>query len=218
MAGQVGISYAADGTQPAAAPRLGQHLEAIVQQAHGKYKEATVRGNMYSGCTITARSLGTALSTTAALTLYNPIGSGKRLILKKVALSAGTSGTTGAGSVHHCGYTLNGPTATQSGTVPTGTSRTPANLDLGGGPNASVAVLLENATLAAAPVALYPLANLNDAVQATTAGALSQVYEDIDGSIVLEPGGGYCVQAISAGSSSPLFQMGLMWEEEPIAA
>jgi hypothetical protein len=218
MAGQVGVSYAADGTQPAAAPRLGQHLEAIVQQAHGKYKEAAVRGNMYAGCNITARSPGTALSTTAPLVLYNPVGSGKRLILKKVTVAQAATGTLGAGVLHHCGFTINGPTATQSNVIPTGTARTPSNLDLGGGANASVATLLENCTLNAAPVALYPFAAQNDAVAQTTAAPINTAYEDVDGAIVLEPGGGYTVEGISTGSSSPLIYLGMVWEEEPIAA
>jgi hypothetical protein len=221
MAGQVGVSYAADGSQPAAAPRLGQHLEAVVQQAHGKYYEAVSRGNCYSAHTSAGRAPGTALGTTPPILLYNPVGSGKRLKIMKVSVAQAATGTLGTGVLAHCGFTINGPTGSQSNVAPvvgSGASITPKNLDLAGGANASVATVFEAGTLNANPALLYPMANLTESVGGTTATAQTVCTEDVDGNIILEPGGGWCLEALAAAGSSPLVHAGVVWEEVPIAA
>jgi hypothetical protein len=42
--------------------------------------------------------------------------------------------------------------------------------------------------------------------------------EDVDGLIVLEPGAGWFLATKSAAGASPLIDVGIVWEEEPLAA
>jgi hypothetical protein len=44
------------------------------------------------------------------------------------------------------------------------------------------------------------------------------ITEDVDGAIILEPGGGWCLEGVGAAGSSPLVTVGVVWEEEPISA
>ncbi len=213
----VGPRFQADGNTATQDFRQGAHGETIVQQLSGKYAETTKRGNVYSafatGLTPTTAISGT---TSAPLVLYNPVGSSKRLKILKVSYGQAATGTLGTGMAFHCGFTINGPTASQSNTVPTGTGVTPANMDIGG-PNASVATVLSTATLNAAAKALYPFIQQTESVGGTTATALNTCVEDVDGAIVLEPGAGYTVGTVSAAGSSPLVDIGIVWEEESIA-
>jgi hypothetical protein len=214
----VGPTYAAAGSPAAFDARQGEHGETIMQQLSGEYSEQCKRGNIYAG-QATGLTPTTAISgtTSAPLVLYNPFGSGKRLKLLKVGYGPAATGTLGSGTVFHCGFTLNGPTATQTGVIPTGTAITPICLDLGNA-NQSVAVLLSTATLHAAAAALYPLASQGEEVGGTTATQPSPIVEEVKGCITLEPGGGYTNGTVSAAGSSPLVDIGFVWEEEAIAA
>ena len=84
ISGRIGAGTAADGSvqQPF---RQGKTLESVVAQAHGKYYEATSRGNVYSVTNgATGKAPGTALGTTPAICLQNPRGSGKRLKIMRL--------------------------------------------------------------------------------------------------------------------------------------
>jgi hypothetical protein len=210
----VGPVYQGDGNASVDA-RQGSHSEAIVQQLSGKYAESTKRGNVYSanatGLTPTTSIAGT---TSAPLVLYNPVGSNKRLKILKVGYGQAATGTLGTGVAFHCGFTINGPTASQSNTVPTGTSVSPVNQDLGNA-NQSVATVLSTATLNAAAKALYPFAQQAESVGGTTtSGTPTICVEDVDGIITLEPGSGYTIGTVAAAGSSPLIDAGIVWEEE----
>jgi hypothetical protein len=207
----------ADGGTPSIAPRQGKTSEGIVSQCHGKYYEATSRGNMYSVTNgVTGQAPGTALGASPPILLYNPAGSGRRLAIKKVT-GGFISGTLGAGTVFHCGFTLSGTVGGQSGTAPvvgSGAALTPVNMDMNAANN-SVAVAFAAGTLSANPTPLYPFATIN-AETAATATNPTQLEEDLDGNIVLEPGSGYCLEGKTAAGSSPLMSFGIVWEEIPI--
>jgi hypothetical protein len=212
----VGPIFQADG-QASVDVRQGSHSEQIVQQLSGKYAENTKRGNVYSaqatGLTPTTAISGT---TSAPLVLYNPVGSGKRLKILKASYGQAATGTLGSGCAFHCGFTINGPLAKQSNTIPTGTAVTPSNMDIGG-PQASVATVLSTATLNAAAAALYPFVQQGESVGGTTTSGTGQpIFEDVDGLIVLEQGSGWTVGTVSAAGSSPLVDIGVVWEEESI--
>jgi hypothetical protein len=211
-----GPQYNADSAQALPSARTGRMGEATVGQAHGKYYEACSRGNMYcasaTGLTPTTAISGT---TSAPLVLYNPLGSGKRLAVKKVSFGQAATGTLGTGVEFHCGFTINGPTASQVGVLPTGTAVTPLNLDQGAANN-SVATVLSTATLSVAAKALYPFCQQAESVGGTTAVAANSVTEDVDGNIILEPGAGWTLGGVSAAGSSPLVDIGIVWEEIPI--
>jgi hypothetical protein len=151
------------------------------------------------------------------LVLYNPVGSGKRLRILKVAVAQDATGTLGTGALFHMGLTINGPTGSQSNTVPTGTAITPTNMDIGSA-NASVASLLKSATVVAGQ-ALYPFMQEAESVGGTTtSGSCVTCYEDVDGNITLEPGAGWYLGGKGAAGASPLIIAGIVWEEESLAA
>lgn len=96
--GQVGpIASTSEGVQVAL--RAGKLGEQIVSQLHGRYFEQALRGNMFSsGTTATvamtanhnstnglSATLGTAAAATPMLGLWNPIGSGKNLVILQTA-------------------------------------------------------------------------------------------------------------------------------------
>src|SRR3954453_1903089 len=161
---RVGPTFQADGTTPAV--RGGKTGEAVVSQAHGKYAEATTRGNNYqavippgTGC-----APGTALATSNVLfTLYNPKGSGKRLVVNRCSLGY-ISGTLGAGTIFYC--TNNDPTQAAPSS---GTAITPVNCDLGAANN-SVAVPRFNNTIPGAPGALRPFCTLDAELASSVVG------------------------------------------------
>jgi hypothetical protein len=204
---RVGAITGGDGTTQQT--RAGKTGETIVSQAHGKYYEATHRGNVYAAGTAAGGvALGTAVGTTGAFILENPKGSGKRLAIKKVSM-AYQSGTLGAGLVWHCAN--NNPTAAA---VSGGTAITPTNCDVGAAMN-SVAKPNTGGTLAATPNQLYPFCSLDAELASSVVGTrLNQ--EDVDGAIVIEPGCQYSLQAEAAAGSSPKVSFGVVWEEIPI--
>jgi hypothetical protein len=213
----VGPTLGADGTPGPSPGRFAKTGETVAALAHGKYYEATHRGNVYSVTNgHTGQAPGTALGVHPPILLYNPAGSGKRLKLIKVT-GGYISGTLGAGTVFHCGFTLGGQVASQSNVAPvvgSGATLTPANMDLGSANN-SVAVAFANGTLNANPQELYPFATIN-AEAASTATNPTQIEEDLDGNLVLEPGSGWCLEAVAAAGTSPLMSFGVVWEEVPI--
>ncbi len=210
-AGRAGIG---DGSaQSTTGVREGKTGEQIVDLAHGKYYEAASRGVLYCGGNPTKRGTATALSTVAPLSLYNPVGSGKWLSIKKVSFAQGETGTLGTGGLFHCVYTIAGPVASQTGTVPSGGTVVVAKNCRADASNASVADLRELATLAVAPVVLYPFVNVSEVAALTIGGNNTNCIEDVDGAIVLAPGGGYCIQGITATGSTPVGYYGIVWEE-----
>jgi hypothetical protein len=213
----VGPTFSSVGAQGGYDGRQEEHGAAVMQQASGKYTEATKRGGVYSafgtGLTPTTALNGTAVP----LVLYNPVGSGKRLKVLKVGVAQAATGTLGTGAWFHGAITINGPTGSQGNTVPTGSSVTPVNMDIGAA-NASVATVLTTATIVAGK-ALYPFLQQAESVGGTTtSGSMVPCYEDVDGNIILEPGAGYVPLTISAAGSSPLVDIGVVWEEESLAS
>jgi hypothetical protein len=201
---RVGPLFSSDGTTPAA--RGGKTGEIVVGQAHGKYYEAASRGNLYQASIgASGQAPGTAIGTTAFFALFNPKGSGKRLVVSRASIGY-ISGTLGAGTLFWC--CINDPTqAAPSG----GTAPTPVNCDIGAANN-SVAVPRYNATLPISPTILRPMA-VSDAELATSVVGLRNVIEDIDGEFVVEPGCVLALEGVMAAGTSPLLTAGLTWEE-----
>ena len=96
--GQVGaLSPLADGVQ--AVLRSGKLGELISSHLHGRYYEQNVRGNLFSiGTTTTvamtanhnstnglSATLGTAAAATPMIGLWNPVGSGKNMVILQTA-------------------------------------------------------------------------------------------------------------------------------------
>lgn len=92
ISGLVGIGGYPDGVQPVGV-RLGRQGEQMVSQLHGRWYEQTMRGNVYGGgitgtVLAAANAIATGLTATAkpVIGVYNPAGSGKNLVILKVAI------------------------------------------------------------------------------------------------------------------------------------
>lgn len=203
----VGPSLQADGCESQArGTKTGELCVAVV---HGRYYESVSRGTCWLATTGTGGvAPGTSIGTTPAFLLYNPRGSGKRLVIQRVVASY-ISGSLGAGTLFYCVNT-NTYAAAPTG----GSSLTPVNLDIGSN-LPCVAVANTGGTLPATPTVLRPFCSLT-ALTASTAVAPFQTEEEVDGEIVLEPGTALSLQAVAASGSTPLIAIAVSWEEVPI--
>src|SRR6266566_5105324 len=120
---KVGPRLLSDGT--VAEFRSARTGAGVITDAHGHFYEAVARGNVFAALNSAARALTVSLTTTAGLGIYNPVGSGKNLVILATAFRYG-SGTLAAGYILHALF----PATT--GSV-TGTVLTPVNLLTGGG-------------------------------------------------------------------------------------
>lgn len=166
---------------------------------HGKYFDSVDAGRCFMCAQQAAAALGTALTATAVtVTLYNPIGSGKNLVLLQATLAV-VVGTT-AGQVV---YAVNDNIAAA---IPaTNTELTVRNCKLGGG-EASMGKIYSVTTLPAAPVAVRVLAG----IISTTPGGVHNFVDDVDGAIILQENTAVTIQGITTNATG---QIGLMWEQ-----
>lgn len=185
--------------------RLGDSSEVVVGLAHAKYYEAVVRGNCFHAQTAaTGVAPGTAIGTTAAFALYNPQGSGKNLVVLQTSVGY-ISGTLGAGTLHYVGHIS--PTQTAF----SGTAITARNALIGSS-NTGVGLAYTTATVPSGGSGLRTLCSLT-ALLASTAVAPYPLVDDVDGAIIIAPGGGISIQATAAAGSSPLVVISACWEE-----
>lgn len=161
-----------------------------------------LEGKVFSATTaVTGVAPGTAIGTTGAFTLQNPLGSGVNLVLLE-ALMGYVSGTLGAGVVN---YLVNGPATTPA----TGTAIVPVNALLGG--PVSVAKPLTTSTIVS-PTLLKPFCSLGASL-ASTAVQPWTIKDRIDGAIVVPPGANITLHETGAAGSTPLVIFGMTWAE-----
>lgn len=167
----------------------------------GKYEEAVRRGQVWSLANQAAVAITAAFATTyTGLVVGNPTTSTKEIVM------LGCSWTC----------TVAVPTATALGLmVGSGASvtnaLTPKNMLVGSSEvPASIAWTEDSCTLPGTPVLAKPLATAW--AEATTAGTLGQPnHVDLDGSIILRPGG-FCA-FYSAAANTDAFLFGFTWKE-----
>ena len=207
----VGPVLGADSTTPSTG-RQGKTGEAITGFAHGKYYEPASRGVLFAACDQGAGVAVTAtITTTCIFSLHNPLATQKRLAIKKVSVGY-VSGTLGAGSLLHAINPV-GTTLPTSGTLLASTC-----LDIGNQSGVVAVGVVRTASTVVAAVAVSVLGSLFPEL-ATTANAMQVVTEDLDGMIVLEPGGIYqLVGVMGAAGTTPKVSVGIVWEEIPIVA
>jgi hypothetical protein len=224
ITGRVGPDVLADGA--IAKLRMGKSAEGVFTELHGRFFETNYRSAVYSGgmgltainnATFTTGTLGATV--TPIIGVYNPIGSAFNLVILQAIL----------------GVTVTAATATGGSPFVWATSITTAPVTTGGNPfnrktlqpSGSVAKDLTNV----APTGMTP--NLAVRFASALAGgllkALSSVetavgqnigtagvtVENIDGAIIVPPGG---VLALLA-TTTPVAHSaasGLLWEEVPI--
>lgn len=164
-------------------------------------------GRLYMGQTaVTGVAPGTAIGTTAAFALYNPLSSGKNLIVHKASL-AYVSGTLGIGQVDWVGH------LTSSQAAFTGTAIPVVNGKVGA--PAGVGKPFTTATVPASGTPFRPAFNLPP-ILATSVVVPWIILDEVAGAIVIEPGIGVSLQATAGAGTSPLVIYGCVWEEQDI--
>lgn len=163
-------------------------------------------GRYFMGMTaVTGVAPGTAIGTTAAFALYNPIGSPVDVIIVKARMGY-VSGTLGIGRVDWVGH------VTSSQAAFSGTAIVAYNGRIGN--PVGYAKPLTTATVPAGGVVLRPAFNLPPML-ATTVLTPWIAEDNVNGAIVLPPGLGVTLQATAAAGTSPLVVYGIEYIERP---
>lgn len=200
--GLVGPQSKADGTFAPA--RLDKTAALVVQNAHGKYHEAAARGKLFiASIGVAGVAPGTALSTSPALTLWNPSNSGILVSIKQVFVGY-VSGTLGAGMLVHA------QNASQVAAPTGGTELTVLaailNSTKGSARAFTGSTISATSTLVRASMAM-------GAALATTATFPSITMDEVDGAIVVPAGVAWCYQGVAAAGTSPLLTFSVVYEE-----
>ena len=186
--------------------RLGNMGDLLASELHGRYYEATYRGTVFSG-SVVGQVTTVALATTyTGLNLTNPIGSGVNIVLNKAGWAFLVAPAAAVAIGLMAGY--NASTA-----VTQTTPVTPkANL-IGTGPIPK-GLLASSVTLPTAPTLVTVLgADLTAAITTAPAGAAGII--DLEGSIILPPGG-YVAFYTSTASGAASGSFSFSWEEVPV--
>jgi hypothetical protein len=179
--------------------RAGKTAETVVGDAHGHFHEAVSRGYVFSAVTPAAGvALGTALSTTPPIALWNPPNSG--VILSVLVAEFGIlSGTLGVGSIFYAAVE-------QQTSKPTTGTPLAAIASLVGNQATPKGQAFQGSTLSGIPIALDLMAS----IAANPTGILQ---DKCDGEHAVLPGAVLCLQEIGAAGTSPLGFFSLTWEE-----
>ena len=202
MRAQVGQATQGDGTKDIL--RLTRNLALLGANSQSAFQAAVERGNVFAVANQAGVTSQAGLSaTTPVLTLANPAGSGKNLILWYAGASFTVAFAT-AGAIFAAVGT-NTIAAAVTGTKTTAHR----NLKLGGGEPSIVPLLA--ATLPAAPVAVGILgAGLTGAI--TTIPGVPSYERWFNGSIIITPGTNFSLQTGVASGASGMF-CEYVWEE-----
>lgn len=196
------------GTSGTAAPFRADTTGAqIVSDGHARYQEAALRGNLYFASNQAGIALPAGLTTAAKnMTLYNPLGSGKNLVLVDICM-----GVTAAMAAFSGVVALVGNVSASQAAPSTATAETVRNAYLGGG--SGVGIVYNTCTLAATPVYLRSCFSLYWVT--TGAVATSAILKDeVAGAIIIPPG----VYVSMASTAAATVQFSMTWEELPALA
>jgi hypothetical protein len=192
--------------------RLGNMGDAIMSELHGRYYEATYRKSMFTGATqttiATATSAGLTISVTGLPVLYNPIGNTYNVVLTKVGYSF-LLAQPSAASIIGIATGFNATTAV-SGTL---TSVSPKNRFLNGPAPTALMYFSSAITLPTTPTLDIVLGYVGTGAITTNTNVPSNF--DLEGSLILPPGG-YAQLYTSAASAASSLLCSFQWEEVPV--
>lgn len=198
--------------------RIGRQNELITSNSHGRYYEATVRGQLFSlahqatsGTIAAGNIVGAAAAASTQFGLINPLGSGKYLVLAKFGMGV-ISGTPPGGPLFH-GYIPG--IASLTAPSPGGTVRSNILSLLG-----SVAVAWVSAAGAAltGSTQLPTIQRVADFSATATAQAIAnghiRAIEMMEGGLIIPPGVMWLPLWSGAGTTL-LNAYSITWEETP---
>lgn len=194
---RAGTQVVTDGQQSPL--RSGRSGELITADAHARYQEAVLRGNVFFATTQNTAftsSVGITITTIVGLVVSNPPGSGKCLVLLQAEFTP--SGVV-AGAMAISVIPFNATALTHT------TALTIRNALVSGG-NSSIAFADQGATALSTPI---PSKFLFACLSTNTAQPAGPVLYDLGGSIILPQG---CGAAI-LGTAAITGWASLLWEE-----
>lgn len=207
LQGQVGPQATTQSLSPTQQPvvRLGNLGELIFSELHGRYYETTYRKNVFSAATPGVTTTVGLATTYTGLCLSNPIGSPVNLVVNKVGISFLVAFAAAAAVGIMVGF--------NSGTNVTHTTPVTPQAQFVGGP-AGYGLVDSSATLPTAPTLRTVLmAGLTGAI--TTAPTSNPGIFDLEGSLVIPPGGYAAIYTSTASGASGL-AASWQWEEVPV--
>lgn len=183
----------------------GWHNEAIVSELMPRFGYAALAGYTFSAEWPSAATAAASATSTGAIALFNPSGSGKNIILLNAAfvLNAVAAATT----VLVAGYQAipnQTPTARTATTAPT-------CMNVGSG-NLSVASALTAGTVAGAPTAT-PRVGASWYSDLVATGMTTSIVDVIDGAIVIAPNSTLAIVSVAG---TPTLIATMTWLELPI--
>jgi hypothetical protein len=162
------------------------------QDAHARYMDAVLNGNVWLACNIASTAVTALNATATGLILTNPAGSNKWLVLWDIGVIQTSTATTTANAGIVLAANVNPVAAAVTHTTPLSVRNC-----LLGASATSVGLADSSATLPAAPVRIRAI--WQPSVSATAAVAIPPVVLDnIDGKIALLPGTSVSLSAESA--------------------
>jgi hypothetical protein len=206
----IGIQQGAVGKQVGQVPvaSAGEFGEVLVSELMARYYEQNYRGNLF-GVGYTAAALAAPSATASgSFTLYNPLNSGKNLVLLEIttSLTTWTVQTTTSPAIGVYTFANQTPTALTPG-------NTPLCALIGSG-NASVAKTYTAATIVGGNT--FPIRQVANFAVATAVGAIELIYKDeVAGALILTPGNGFGLAA-TATAASDTIQVAYTWTEIPV--
>lgn len=201
----IGPAVASDGSTPTA--RGGRSGEAVVQELHGRYYEATFRKNVYTAY-VTAVSLTTAGTTMTGIQVWNgsSTSGGVNLNILKVG------GIVTVTSASQTGVLL-GTGAGQTAAPTAQVAATRVSNNFLGGPSPA-ATATNTATFTAAPTAMMNL--LHNTAAIGTTGVDTGFQLDLEGSLIVPPTYYVAFIALGAAGAASSNHLNVTWEEIPV--
>lgn len=200
--------------------RFGRQGDQMTSLLHGRFYEQTYRGNLFSNgnvglVALSANTISLNATTTPILGVFNPFGSGVNVAILQASLSAGINNTASTGPGAFVWATSTGNTVISTGS-------TPFSRFLGGTAGkakgmAGVALTGLTNNLVVAHAADFPSPNVitTTVVPTTVTTPMSNATLQIDGSIIVPPGG--VLALLNTVSTITISVYGrLVWEEVPV--
>jgi hypothetical protein len=206
--GQIG-ALATTSSLPAgqqAVIRQGNMGDMIVSELHGRYYEAAYRRTMFSASSTAAGTTvaGNATGITGSVVVSNPINSPVNVAINKIFAGLAAAGAAGFLALS---------TGFNSGTNVTHTTPLTVRNNYFGVGAAGYAFADAAATLPTAPTYYHMLGGIGT-LAATGFGLQQNFYVDLEGSLILPPGG-YALFTTSA-IQTTAFIGSIQWEEIPL--
>jgi len=217
--GRTGVArYADDQEGP---PRYGNQGETLVSDMNGFFYEQAMRGNAFVYSTALAGNALVAATTTNAPFLWNPLGSGKNIVLIKIAAGRTAKGTPLEGNIVYLTLANAGAAVGTGAPIVSGTFVAGVNCLLGGGQASIAKFAPTTVATTGTPTIIGPagFAQTADNGATTVSGPHSESLIDyINGLIIIPPGNTFQIGASVALSSTYAFSIWALELPVPLIA